>query len=54
MYGTRSERRSDWAKTDTAKRKKEAEPDILNPQIWALRAMDEALDADTTQLSTKG
>ena len=55
MYGTRSERRSEQAKTDTAKRKKEAGPDILNPQIRALGAMDEALDADSTiQLSTKG
>jgi len=55
MYGTGSDRRSEQAKTDTAKRKREAGPHILNRQIWALRAMDEALDADnTTQLSTKG
>jgi len=45
MYGTGSERRSERAKTDTAKRKKEAGPDILNPQIQALGAMDEALAA---------
>jgi len=55
MYGMGLEMRSERAKTDTAKRKREAGPDILNPQIWALGAMDEALDADNTiQLSTKG
>ena len=55
MYGMGSERRSERAKTDPAKRNREAGPDILNPQIWALGAMDEALDADnTTQPSTKG
>jgi len=55
MYCTGSERRSERAKTDTAKRKREPGPDILNLQIRALGAMDEALDEDNTiQLSTKG
>jgi hypothetical protein len=55
MYGTGSERRSERAKTDVAKRKRDAGPDILNPQIQALGAMDEALDIDnTSQLSIKG
>ena len=55
MYGTGSERRSERAKMDTAKRKREARPDILNPQIQALGAMDEALDEDNTaQISKRG
>jgi len=55
MYGMGSERQSERAKTDTAKRKRETGPDILNPQTRALGAMDETLDADSTiQLSTKG
>jgi len=55
MYGTGSERRSEQAKIHVAKRKRDAGPDILNPQIQALGAMDEALDVDSTiQLSTKG
>jgi len=55
MYGMGSEWRPERAKTDTAKRKRETGPDILNPQIRALGAMDEALDTDhTLQLSTKG
>jgi len=58
MYGTGSEKRLERAKTDAAdaaKRKRDAGPDILNPQIQVLRAMDEALDVDnTTQLNTKG
>jgi len=55
MYGTGSERRSERAKTDVAKRERDAGPDILNPQIQALGAMDEALDIDnTSQLSIKG
>jgi len=55
MYGTGSERQLERAKTDEAKRKRDAGPDILNPQIQALGAMDEALDVDnTTQLNTKG
>jgi len=55
MYGTGSEIRLERAKTDAAKRKRDAGPDILNPQIQALGAMDEALDVDnTTQLNTKG
>jgi len=38
-----------------AKRERDAGPDILNPQIQALGAMDETLDVDNTlQLSTKG
>jgi len=54
MYGTGSERRSKRAKTDTAKRKSEARPDISHSQIQALGAMDEALDEEnTTQLSKK-
>jgi len=55
MYGTGSARRQERAKTDAAKRKRDAGPDILNPQIQALGAMDEALDADNTaQLNIKG
>jgi len=55
MYGTGSERRLERDKTDTAKRKRDAGPDFLNPQIQALGAMDETLDVDnTTQLNTKG
>jgi len=46
MYGTETARRQERAKADTAKRKRDAGPDILNPQIQALGAMDEALDAD--------
>jgi len=54
-YGTGLERRLERAKTDAAKRKSDAGPDILKPQIQALGAMDEALDVDnTTQLNTKG
>jgi len=52
MYGTGTARRQEGAKADAAKRKKDAGPDILNPQIQALRAMDEALDAD--KLCIKG
>jgi len=55
MYGTGTARRQEWAKTDAAKRKRDAGPDILNPQIQALGAMDEALDADSTaKLNIKG
>jgi len=55
MYGTGSTRRQERAKTDAAKRKRDAGPDILNPQIQALGAMDEILDADNTeQLIPKG
>ena len=55
MYGTGTARRQEGAKADAAKRKKDAGPDILNSQIQALGAMDEALDADNTaKLSTKG
>jgi len=55
MHGTGSARRSERAKTDTAKRKREAGPEILNPQIQALGAMDEALNEEnTTKLSKKG
>ena len=48
MYGTGTARRQERAKTDAAKRKRDAGPDILNPQLQALGAMDEALDADNT------
>ena len=46
MYGTGTTRRQERAKADAAKRKTDAGPDILNPQIRALEAMDEALDTD--------
>ena len=48
MYSTETARRQELAKTDAAKSKRDAGPDILNPQIQALGAMDEALDADNT------
>ena len=55
MYGTKTARRQERAKTDAAKREIDAGPDILNPQIQALGAMDEALDADSTaKLNIKG
>ena len=55
MYGTGSERQSERAKIDVAKRKRDAGTDVSNPQIQALGAMDEALDVDNTlQVSTKG
>jgi len=55
MYGTGTARRQVRAKTDAAKRKRDAGPDILNPQIQALGAMDEASDVDSTaQLNMKG
>ena len=40
MYGTGTTRRQECAKADAAKRKRDAGPDILNPQIRALEAMD--------------
>ena len=46
MYGTGTTRRQEGAKADAAKRKRDAGLDILNPQIRALEAMDEALDTD--------
>ena len=46
MYGTGTTRRQEGAKADASKRKRDADPDILNPQIQALEAMDEALDTD--------
>jgi len=46
MYGKGTTRRQEGAKADAAKRKRDAGPDILNPQIRALEAMDEALDTD--------
>ena len=52
MYGTGTTRRQEGAKADTAKRKRDAGPDILNPQIQALEAMDEALDTDRPQSTT--
>ena len=38
--------RQEDKKADAAKRKRDAGPDILNPQIRALEAMDEALNMD--------
>ena len=52
MYGTGTTRRQEGAKADAAKRKREAGPDILNPQIRALEAMDEALDTYHPQSTT--
>jgi len=52
-YSTGSERRSETVKMDTAKRKKEAGPDILNPQIQALGVMDEAFKEDETAQTSK-
>ena len=55
MYGTGTTQRQADAKADAVKRKRDAGPDILNPQIRALEAMDEALDTDnTTEHNTKG
>jgi len=48
MYGTGTTKRQERTKTDAAKRNRVAGPDILNPQIQALGAMDEVLDADST------
>jgi len=55
MYGTGTTRRQADAKADAVKRKRDAGPDILNPQIRALEAMDEALDTENTiEHNTKG
>jgi len=55
MYGTSTIRRQADAKADAVKRKRDAGPDILNPQIRVLEAMDEALDTDNTiEHNTKG
>ena len=55
MYGTGTTRRQAGAKADAAKRKRAAGPDILNPQIRALEAMDEALNTDhNAKHNTKG
>jgi len=55
MYGTGTTRRQADAKADAVKRKRDAGPDIINPQIRALEAMDEALDTDNTiEHNTKG
>jgi len=55
MCGTGTTRRQEGAKADAAKRKRDAGTDILNHQIRALEAMDEALDTDnTTEHNTKG
>ena len=43
MYGSGTTRRQEEVKADVAKRKRDAGPDILEPQIRALEAMDEAL-----------
>jgi len=48
MYSTGTATRQEGAKADAAKRKRDTGPDILNPQIQALGAMDEALDANNT------
>jgi len=48
MYGTGTTIRQEGAKADAAKRKRDAGPDILNPQIRALEAMDEALNMDNS------
>ena len=48
MHGTGTTRRQEGAKADAAKRKRDAGPDILNLQIRALEAMDEALDTNHT------
>ena len=55
MYGTGMTRRQEGAKVDVAKRKRDAGPDILEPQIRALKAMDEALNTDNnTSHNLKG
>ena len=55
MYGTGTTQRQADARADAVKRKRKAGPDILNPQIRALEATDEALDTDnTTEHNTKG
>ena len=46
MYGTGTTRRQEGVKADVAKRKLDTGPDILEPQIRALEAMDEALNTD--------
>jgi len=48
MYGTGTARRQEGAKIDATKRKRDAGPDILNNQIQALGARDDALDAENT------
>ena len=54
MYGTGNARRQQGAKADAAKRKRDAGPDILNPKIRALEAMDEALNTDNNVTHIKG
>jgi len=55
MYGTGTASRQEGAKAEATKIKRDVGPDILNPQIQALGAMDEALDNDNNaKLSTKG
>jgi len=55
MYGTGTVRRQEGANVEAKKRKRDAGPDILEPQIQALEAMDDALDEDnTSKLTTKG
>jgi len=49
MYGTGTTRRQEGAKADAAKRKRDAGPDTLDPQIRALAAMDEALNTDNDE-----
>jgi len=55
MYGTGTAGRQEGAKGSAKQRKRDAGPDILKPQIQALKAMDDALDKDnTSKLITKG
>jgi len=55
MYEKGTARRQEGVKAETAKRKRDAGPNIIKPQIQALGAMDEGLDTDNTaKLSTKG
>jgi len=55
MYGAGTARRQEGAKAEATKRKRDAGPDILRPQIQALEDMDDALEKDnTSKLITKG
>ena len=54
MYGSGTTRRQEGVKADVAKRKRDAGPDILEPQIRALEAMDEALNDNNGPHALKG
>ena len=54
MYGAGTTRRQDGVKADVAKRKRDAGPDILEPQIRALEAMDDALHENNGPHTLKG